>query len=116
MTTCTHARTEIETETVFGGPVVREENRRAHGNITRTVHCLDCGAKRKKNINQMHVETGPWVPAVRATFAARPQPAAGAQVYGFAPSGDRIAGTLEDRNVIRTVDGKRFRCSQIAAR
>ena len=36
------------------------ENRAAHGNICRTDYCR-CGALRNSNINQQHIERGPWL-------------------------------------------------------
>ena len=36
------------------------ENRAAHGHITVTVECLDCGARRLENRNQIHLEASSW--------------------------------------------------------
>ena len=44
----------------FSGAVRLAENQAAHGNICRHDVCR-CGATRRTNINQMHVERGPWV-------------------------------------------------------
>lgn len=43
----------------FSGPVSRDENRAAHGNISYDERCR-CGAVRSVNVNGLHVETGPW--------------------------------------------------------
>lgn len=43
----------------FCGPVSREENPAAHGNITRVERCR-CGAERCININGRHIEQGEW--------------------------------------------------------
>ena len=37
-----------------------DENRAAHGGITRQEECVACGARRSLNINQCHVEYGTW--------------------------------------------------------
>lgn len=44
----------------YSGPVASPENPAAHGNIVRIDTCR-CGAQRRSNINQTHVERGPWV-------------------------------------------------------
>lgn len=44
----------------FFGPVSRDENRAAHGCVTRVENC-ECGATRQVNVNGWHEETGPWV-------------------------------------------------------
>lgn len=41
-------------------PPYTAENRAAHGGITFTEECDDCGARRKVNQNQRHVEVSPW--------------------------------------------------------
>lgn len=115
MANCKHERTEMKSETVFQGPVAREENRRAHGNITRTVGCLDCGATQRSNINQMHVESGPWVMPERAPARHSTGPVVGSRVRGLASSGDQIRGVLDGARIIKTDTGRRFRCSQIVA-
>ena len=43
----------------FAGPVSRDENRAAHGNICRVETCW-CGATRCININGVHIERGYW--------------------------------------------------------
>lgn len=48
------------TETLpFDGPVSRDENRAAHGNVCLVETCK-CGARRRTNINQRHEERGAW--------------------------------------------------------
>lgn len=51
------AKTEV---TGFQGPVSRDENRAAHGNIMVTETCVHCGAERSRNVNGIHVEQGEW--------------------------------------------------------
>lgn len=72
METCPHAHTrQIGDDRPFVGPVsTRDENRAAHGNITITLECIACGARRDVNINQCHTERGPWGPS-RAEREAR---------------------------------------------
>lgn len=43
----------------FSGPVTRDENPRAHGNVCEIERC-SCGAERRVNVNGMHVEEGDW--------------------------------------------------------
>lgn len=47
-------------DTAFQGPVGDNENRAAHGNITRTYECRACGGSRSVNINGSHIEEGKW--------------------------------------------------------
>jgi len=56
---CTGHRAESTRVSGFTGPVSRDENRAAHGNICETETCR-CGAERSTNINQHHVERGIW--------------------------------------------------------
>lgn len=47
-------------DVAFSGPVsIDRENPAAHGNITQIDRCR-CGAERRTNINQHHVERGEW--------------------------------------------------------
>jgi hypothetical protein len=46
-------------DTVFAGPVATDQNRAAHGNITRTEWCV-CGAVCYTNINGSHTERSGW--------------------------------------------------------
>jgi hypothetical protein len=39
--------------------VARNQNPAAHGNICVVDTCR-CGAQRRTNVNQIHVERGPW--------------------------------------------------------
>lgn len=43
----------------YTGPVSRDENRAAHGNVTYRDHCA-CGAVRDRNVNGRHSEIGDW--------------------------------------------------------
>jgi hypothetical protein len=43
----------------FAGPVAERENPAAHGNIVQIDTCR-CGAERRTNINQQHIERGAW--------------------------------------------------------
>lgn len=36
------------------------ENRAAHGAVTFTYRCEDCGAERRENSNGRHSEVSPW--------------------------------------------------------
>lgn len=46
-------------EVPYSGPVSKDENRSAHGNVCVIETCT-CGSIRKSNINGMHVEKGEW--------------------------------------------------------
>ena len=51
-----------ETEGLYTGSVAfYKENRAAHGNVCVTEHC-SCGYQRRRNVNGVHVEQGPWHP------------------------------------------------------
>ena len=51
----------------YFGPVTGDlsgyyrQNSMAHGNVTRVDRCR-CGAERRTNVNQGHVERGRWTP------------------------------------------------------
>lgn len=60
--TCQHLTTKTIRERGYSGPVSRDEHRAAHGCVTITEECLNCGARRDCNVNQHHVEEGPWGP------------------------------------------------------
>lgn len=64
MAKCEHERTRAGDAYGYTCSVAHEpythENRAAHGNITYTETCLDCGAERAVNCNQVHVEFSPW--------------------------------------------------------
>jgi hypothetical protein len=71
---CKHARTtQVGPDRCYTGSVARapytDDNRAAHGCVTITVECRDCGARRDENRNQGYVEVGPWGPS-RATRRA----------------------------------------------
>lgn len=45
----------------FTGPVsTTHENPAAHGGVSYTVECVDCGAQRQVNQNRQAYEYGPW--------------------------------------------------------
>lgn len=44
---------------MFFGPSSHDENRAAHGNICVIEEC-ECGAERRTNVNQCHIEEGEW--------------------------------------------------------
>ncbi len=67
---CNHAESKTIRTRCFAGPVSRDENRAAHGNVTNTDECVRCGARREQNINGHHVETGPWGPSLAERQAA----------------------------------------------
>lgn len=52
-----HVWRQVGPDRCFSGGVDTDENRAAHGGITRTVAC-HCGARRSENVNQHHLETG----------------------------------------------------------
>ncbi len=56
----------------FGGPVSKDENRRAHGNVCVVDTCC-CGAQRLSNHNQGSVERGEWTPARSSAELPRPR-------------------------------------------
>jgi hypothetical protein len=56
----------------FSGPVSRDENRAAHGGVCHTEVCSRCGARRRVNVNGLHVEYGPWTPAERCAMCGHP--------------------------------------------
>jgi hypothetical protein len=62
--TCKHANVKTLSVTGFGGEVsvapYTATKPSAHGNITEHVECTDCGARRRENINGLHVEVSPW--------------------------------------------------------
>lgn len=44
----------------YSGPIQgARENRAAHGNV-QVIDTCSCGATRRTNVNQGHVERGPW--------------------------------------------------------
>lgn len=55
-----HTHRTIKSEDfAFSGPVAQPANQAAHGNICRVDTCR-CGATRRTNINQRHIERGQW--------------------------------------------------------
>lgn len=51
----------MEKETCFEHCVKpRDCNPASHGNITVTQTCKDCGTYRRINVNNRHIEKGPW--------------------------------------------------------
>lgn len=69
--TCKHRETVAGNDRPFAGSVAApgHENPAAHGNISYEETCSRCGATRRLNLNQRHVEYGPW--HARALLAAR---------------------------------------------
>lgn len=67
MSNCKHTKTTSGRDYGFTGPVAVEpytyENRAAHGGITYTVTCSDCGAEKQVNSNGNHIEESPWGPS-----------------------------------------------------
>ena len=60
---CKHTKTREINVTPYFGPVadnVDDQNPKAHGNITVSVECVECGAWRRVNVNQGHREFGAW--------------------------------------------------------
>jgi hypothetical protein len=67
--TCKHKNTTTGQHYGYSGSVATstdEQNPAAHGGISYTLTCTDCGATRRVNENGRHVERGPWI--------ARPAP------------------------------------------
>jgi len=63
MKRCRHRHTrQVGADRCYSGSVAAagDENRAAHGGITCTVECTDCGARRDENHNQGHAEVSPW--------------------------------------------------------
>lgn len=61
--TCNHSRyTESDAFPFFGTVASSEERtvRAAHGSIVYVDVCPDCGARRKRAVNQRHEEVGDW--------------------------------------------------------
>jgi len=50
----------------FFGPVAARENRAAHGNVC-VIDTCSCGAERRTNRNQGHLERGTWTAPERST-------------------------------------------------
>ena len=59
---CGHADARVIAEHAYQGPVARDEFEwvPAHGCVTQVVECCRCGARRRKNVNGVHEELGPW--------------------------------------------------------
>ena len=69
--TCKHSHLKTGPDRCFSGPVrVTDQNPAAHGNVTYTETCTDCGAERSVNVNQCHVEEGEWSGAAPAAAAS----------------------------------------------
>jgi hypothetical protein len=105
--TCRHTRTiQVGPDRCFTGPVARDENRAAHGNICATYECVDCGARRAVNINGRHIEHGPFGPsrAHRDRLAREATIAARAAVAAVAP----LELTRGDERCTLRVDDEAF--------
>ena len=61
---CSHEKTRERYTVGFCGAVSvwpqTDSNPAAHGNITVSVECVRCGARRSENINGHHIEVSPW--------------------------------------------------------
>lgn len=59
---CTHENIrQVGPPRCFMGPIPgAEEDRSAHGNITITQECIECGVRRLVNVNGCSSEEGPW--------------------------------------------------------
>lgn len=53
-------RAHVTATRPYSGPVKWKANPAAHGNVVEIATCR-CGAERRTNINQQHVERGPWM-------------------------------------------------------
>jgi hypothetical protein len=62
--TCKHKHTREVSMHGYSGSVAVQpytyEDRRAHGGVTFTSRCEDCGAERKENSNGRYQEFSPW--------------------------------------------------------
>lgn len=69
---CEHPSFKTIRTTCYIGSVAQgdQENRAAHGGVCVHEECDACGARRKCNINQGHVEVGPWGPSREERQAA----------------------------------------------
>lgn len=66
-----HRHRAARTETWgFSRPVAWPENPAAHGNVVEVAIC-SCGAERRTNVNQWHVERGAWVEPAPGETPAR---------------------------------------------
>ncbi len=67
---CQHTATTTGRETGYDSSVATPgrtaENRAAHGCITYTETCDACGAERRVNQNQRHIEVSEWGPSLAA--------------------------------------------------
>lgn len=91
MSHCKHARVSGGEHHGFVGSVAQhphtEENQAAHGCVSYTEECLECGARRSVNQNQWHYEYGVWGPSreERRARASKVTREARARVAGLAP-------------------------------
>ncbi len=100
---CQHESVRVAAERAFSGPVSRDEDRRAHGNITQVERCDACGAERAVNVNQLWREEGDW----GASRAERQAAAARA-----ARDADKLAAELAEATAtVRHGDGRQLTLS-----
>ena len=60
MNKCKHKNTEQGEHWGYSGPVSQNENPAAHGGVSYTETCRDCGAERAVNANMFQYERGEW--------------------------------------------------------
>lgn len=66
---CLHQyTTEQSTRGFFGCVSPFSCNPAAHGGVSCTEVCDDCGAERKVNVNGRHAEYGPWIELVQDLY------------------------------------------------
>lgn len=104
---CKHTRTKDGEARGFVASVAQHadhENPAAHGHVTYTETCLDCGAERSVNSNQGFYELGPWGPdaeTVRRIEAAKKAKQQRAEEEredaSMAASGIEVLGVEDDR-------------------
>jgi hypothetical protein len=100
--TCGHTSTRIISTYAFRGPVTREENRAAHGNVCVTDECYACGARRKRNVNRRFEEIGPWGPSRQERIAAAKEAVRLAPIPPPISCGDLHAEVTEDGYILLT--------------
>ena len=72
-TSCIHRETRSTVSSYYwpvAEPPYTAEEPRAHGGITITRECLDCGARRAENHNSLWMEVGVWTRAHLRDLAA----------------------------------------------
>ena len=101
--TCTHTHTKSGEHYGFSAPIAdaADQNPAAHGGVTYTETCRDCGAHREVNANGVHHEYGRWEPR---SYTVRPRGCANWQT-GLRTLEDarRSAREARDRGLARVV-------------